>query len=339
MTTNPYLTPADLFAAYALMKGTEDALPETKAYYEKRWRFIAGLFGIDHRAPKRMHDDWSAGARLLEGLTRERNKLEYCELLPNHVSRLNGQIDEALYDQHKDALASKVEALREHYDLMGGEVLVKLFSEIEGVRVLRSRLQELGLPSHPPDPDGEMRAYKESRKEQREDPKVPLRSQKFEDDVTFERLFSLKVSEEVEERGRESLRQDVELIRQKAVDLGLAPVESVDAFISDMSAKDFLKLSKGFPKVSRVDFQLPEPPKPDAPSGVMETIRSFFSRKKSTPPPSLEIPEEEPSARDPIWEQLERLRKENPGLFREYSEAHIRHVITQCQIGVMEHYE
>ncbi len=322
-----YLSPSDLFASYALMFGSQEALPDTKAYHEKRWRFMAGLFGVDHREPGHREQDCLAGAALLKSLIRERNKLEFCTLLsPNH-SGMSAQMDQALYDHHKEALVAKVIALREHYDLLGGELFVKLFPQIEEVRVLRSRLEELGLPSRPPEPQGEMSTFLKSKMVEKEEQKGSRQHHEMEDDITFDRLFSIKVSEEVEARGRESLKRDVELIRQKAIDLGLADAGSVDAFIFDMPVNDFLKLSKGFPKVSRVDFRPPESPKPETPSGIMATINSLFLTKKMPPPPPLDIPDEETAQGNPLREQLERLRKENPGLFREYSQAHISHTL------------
>lgn len=320
---DPYITPADLFVAYARMRSTRDALPETKAYHEKRWRFMVGLFTGSHIISGQKLEDWPSS--LLEALTRERIKLESCELLSRDPEQMNGGINLTLREQHKEALASKVKALREHYELMGGELFVKIFPEIEGMRVLWSRLEELGLPPHPPEPRAEMLAYLESRPESQQEPaKAPI-TRKLRDDITRERLLSLKVTEEVRARKEEALQRDVELLRQRAVKLGLAPLESVDAFIFDMSAQDFLKLAKGFPTLSRVDFRPPDLPKPETTPGFLGSIVAIFRRKETPLPAPLDIPEEEPPSPDPLREQLQRLRKENPALFEQYSEARIRH--------------
>lgn len=325
---DPYITSADLFVAYARMRSTRDALPETKAYHEKRWSFMAGLFTGNHIISEQKLEGWPSS--LLEELIRERTKLEHCELLSRDPVRMNGGINQTLRDQHQEALSSKVEALRAHFELMGGELFVKIFPEIEGMRVLWSRLEELGLPPHPPEPRVEMIAFLKSQPEEKERPAKPrITKQKDDDAITFDRMFSVKVSEEVRARKEEGLKRDMELLRQRAVDLGLAALESVDAFIYDMSAQDFLKLAKGFPTLSRVDFRPPDAPKPETSPGLLGSIISIFRRKETPPPAPLNIPEEEPPAPDPLREQLQRLRKENPALFEQYSEARLRHSISR----------
>ena len=327
---DPYISPADLFVAYARMRSTRDALPQTKEYYKKRWRFMAGLFTGNYKISDRKLRDWGSG--LLEALIRERIKIESCELLSADSKRMDSGISQTLRDQHQEALASKVKALREHYELMGGQLFVKIFPEIEGMRVLWSRLEELGLPAHPPEPRTEMIAYLKSQPEEKEKPAKPrITKQKDDDDITFDRMFSVKVSEEVRTRKEEALKRDIELLRQRAVDLGLAPLESVDAFIFDMSAQDFLKLAKGFPTLSRVDFRPPDSPKPETSPDVLGHIISIFRRKETPLPTPLDIPEEEPPSPDPLREQLQRLRKENPALFKQYSEAHLRHAISRLR--------
>jgi len=328
-TKNPYLSPDDLFASYALMRGTKEALPETKAYHEKRWRFMAGLFGINYRAPDRMVRDCESGTGLLEGLIRERNKLEYSDLLSVHDDRAWGKKEQELYDHYKNALAEKVDDLRGYYAQIGGELFVRLFPEIEGFRVLRTRLEELGLPSTPPEPRAEMMELLESRPVEKRETMPPLQIQKLKDDITRDRIISLKVSEEVHARGAESHAQDVDMLRQRALDWGLASAESVDSFIFEMPVQDFLKLAKGFPTLSRIDFRPPEPPKQAVSPGVLAQISAFLSSNKPQAVPiPINIPEEPLSLTpDPLREQLERLRKENPGLFKEYSDAHITHAM------------
>ena len=331
---DPYISPADLFVAYARMRSTRDALPETKAYYKKRWRFMAGLFTGNYKVSEQKLRDCAYG--LLESLVRERIKIESCELLSADSKRMDSGISQTLRDQHQEALASKVKALREHYELMGGELFVKIFPEIEGMRVLWGRLEELGLPAHPPEPRTEMLAFLESRPESQQEPaKAPI-TRKLRDDITRERLLSLKVTEEVRARKEEVLKHDMELLRQRAVGLGLAPLESVDAFIFDMSAQNFLKLAKGFPTLSRVDFRPPDSPKPETSPGVLGHIISIFRRKETPLPTPLDIPEEEPPSPDPLREQLQRLRKENPSLFKQYSEAHLRRAISRLSPGCRE---
>lgn len=328
-TKNRYLSPDDLFTAFALMKGTKAALPETKAYHEKRWRFMAGLFGINYRALDQMVRDCDYGTGLLEGLIRERNKLEYSDLLSVDADGAWDKKEQELYDHHKNALAEKVDDLRGYYAQIGGELFVRLFPEIEGFRVLRTRLEELGLPSTPPEPRAEMMELLESRPVEKRETKPPQQIQKLKDDITRDRIIYLKVSEEVRTRRMESRALDVDMLRQRALNWGLAPAESVDAFIFDMPVQHFLKLAKGFPTLSRVDFRPPEPPKPAVSPGFLAQISAFLSGKKpQAVPVPIKIPEETPSfTPDPLRKQLERLRKENPGLFKEYSDAHISHAL------------
>ena len=332
MTTpgDPYLSPADLFVSYARMKGTQKALPETKAYYEKQWRLMAGLFGVFHKkAEKRICEMWKE-LNMLEDLVEHRNRAESFDIRDD-VKFLS----EVMVRQREEIRRSGM-ALLASYEAMGGSLFEKIFPEIDGVRVLGSRLQELGLPLLPPDTAEEMKRHlDEIAASIKEEKPAHAALPKPQDDITLPRMNAIKISEELQAREEIALERDVELIRQLAIERGIAKQETVDAVIYDMPVKPFLTLTKGFPNISRVHFAPPEPPKPEAPPPLTERIWSVFFPTTKKPYPYVYIPEEEESVGEPspvyreLNERMESLRKENPSLFEKYSETRIRHSIEQ----------
>jgi len=101
----------------------------------------------------------------------------------------------------------------------------------------------------------------------------------------------------------------------------------------EMPVKPFLDLTKGFPKISRVHFAPPEPPKPEVPPPLRERIWSVFFPTTKKPYPYVYIPDEDEPVGEPLpafrdlEERMESLRKENPCLFDKYNEARIRLVV------------
>lgn len=328
-TPDLYISPVDLFVAYAMMKGTQAALAETKAYYEKRWRLMAALFGISYWSADERIAAWWPEKTMLERLVQLRNQ----EAIFDFPALVRGDMEEKgkkplVYLRHREELHRSRASLLRIHETMGGELFEQIFPQILGVRVLWSRLEELGLPALPPDPHQEMIAFIDAidRPERTRPGSVPIN-----DDLNAEYIEMLKISEEVQARGELSLQRDVELIRQKAIERGLATAEFVDALIFDMPVQQFLDLAKGFPKVSRVHFRPPDLPKPQSPVGWFGKLRGLFLEQKNqdsevmgscpgdTEPPRGPLPEFVE-----LNEKMELLRKVNPGLFEQYSEAHIR---------------
>jgi hypothetical protein len=327
---DPYLSPADLFVSYARMKGAQKALPETKDYYEKQWRLMTGLFGVFHeKAEKRISEMWKA-RNLLERLVEQRNKAESFDIR-DEVKFLPEVMVRQREELHRRGMA-----LLEIYEQMGGSLFVKIFPEIEEVRVLRSRLQELGLPLLPPDATEEMKGHLDEIKASiKEEKPAHAALSKPQDDIPLPRMNAIKISEELKAREEIALERDIELIRQRAIERAVATRETVDAVIYDMPVKPFLDLAKGFPKISRVHFAPPEPPKPETPPTLRERIWSVFFPTTKKPYPYVYIPDEEEAVGEPspeyreLNERMESLRKENPSLFQKYSEARIRHAVEQ----------
>jgi hypothetical protein len=332
MTTSgdPYLSPADLFVSYARMKGTQKALPETKDYYEKQWRLMAGLFGVFHeKAEKRICEMWKEG-NMLERLVEQRNRAENFDIRDDVKF-----LPEVMVRQREEIRRSGL-ALLASYEAMGGSLFVKIFPEIEGVKVLGSRLQELGLPLLPPDAAEEMKRHLDEIADsiQEEEPK-PAALPKPQDDITPARMNAIKISEELQAREEIAQERDIELIRQRAIERGMATRETVDAVLYEMPVKPFLDLTKGFPKISRVHFAPPVPPQPEAPPPLRERIWSVFFPTTKKPYPYVYIPDEEEPVGEPspgyreLNERMESLRKENPSLFEKYSETRLRHAVEQ----------
>ena len=330
MTTSgdPYLSPADLFVSYARMKGTQKALPETKDYYEKQWRLMAGLLGIFHEKAEKRIEEFCGERKMLERLVEQRNRAENFDV-PDEVKFLPEVMVRQREELHRRGMA-----LLEIYKQMGGSLFVKIFHEIEGVKVLGSRLQELGLPLLPPDAAEEMKRHLKAIKPKvKEGEPKPVSLPKPQDDITPARMNAIKVSEELEGKEEMALERDVELIRQRAIERGIATRETVDAVLYEMPVKPFLDLTKGFPKISRVHFAPPEPPKPEVPPPLRERIWSVFFPTTKKPYPYVYIPDEDEPVGEPLpafrdlEERMESLRKENPCLFDKYNEARIRLVV------------
>lgn len=332
MTTSgdPYLSPADLFVSYARMKGAQKALPETKDYYEKQWRLMTGLFGVFHeKAEKRICEMWKE-RDMLERLVEQRNRAESFDI-PDEVKFLPEVMVRQREELHRRGMA-----LLEIYEQMGGSLFVKIFSEIEGVRVLRSRLQELGLPLLPPDAAEEMKRHiDEIVSSIKEEKPAHAALSKPQDDITLPRMNAIKISEELKAREEIAQERDIELIRQRAIERAVATRETVDAVLYDMPVKPFLDLTKGFPKISRVHFAPPVPPEPEAPPPLTARIWSVFFPTTKKPYPYVYIPDEQEPVGEPspvyreLNERMESLRKENPSLFEKYSEARLRHALQQ----------
>jgi len=325
-----YLSDADLFVSYARMKGTQKALPETKDYYEKQWRLMTGLFGVFHeKAEKRMSEMWKE-RNMLDSLVELRNRAESFDIR-DEVKFL----PEVMVRQ-KQELRRRGMALLESYEVIGGSLLVIIFPEIEGVRVLGSRLKELGLPVMPPDATQEMKWHlNEIAASIKEEEPAHAALSKPQDDITLPRMNAIKISEELKAREEIALERDIELIRQRAIERAVATRETVDAVIYDMPVKPFLDLAKGFPNVSRVHFAPPEPPKAETPPPLRERIWSVFFPTTKKPYPYVYTPDDDEPAGEPLPayrelnERMESLRKENPSLFQKYSEARIRHAVEQ----------
>jgi hypothetical protein len=325
-----YLSPADFFVSYARMKGTQKALPETKDYYDKQWRLMAGLFGIFHeKAEKRICEMWKE-RNMLERLVEQRNRAESFDI-PDEVKFLPDVMVRQREELHRRGIA-----LLEIYEQMGGSLLAKIFPEIEGIRVLKSRLQELGLPLLPPDAAEEMKRHlDEIAASIKEEKPAHAAHSKPQDDITLPRMNAIKISEELKAREEIAQERDIELIRQRAIEQAVATRETVDAVLYDMPVKPFLDLTKGFPKISRVHFAPPVPPEPEVPPPLRERIWSVFFPTTKKPYPYVYIPGEEEPVGEPspeyheLNERMESLRKENPSLFEKYSEARLRHAVEQ----------
>ena len=201
-----------------------------------------------------------------------------------------------------------------------------------------------------PDPFEEMRVFEEVKHTLKE---IPSESKKTHDDISRDRIEALKIFEELE-TGRilpravlsdeKSLEYDVDVVKTRAIERGLASSEGVNEFIFDMPVDEFLELTRDYPRLSRVHFRPYTPPPPPKRPSTLATLFRLFIPEKSVREPISEtiptIPEVPEELEKPhIREQLDMLKRENPHLFKKYYRAHMAFLFRRRGHGEMEHYE
>jgi hypothetical protein len=137
--------------------------------------------------------------------------------------------------------------MRRIYARLGVEWLIKNYPEIEKKRVHVSRLREFGIYPKPPSAVDECIKAMETDADEVEEP--------VDDDVPASVSDELKRREEISERARRETQTAIPIIIERALAAGIGTPETVAQIICDMNVQDFLKLSVGFPKLSRVDFK------------------------------------------------------------------------------------
>ena len=134
---------------------------------------------------------------------------------------------------------------RQVYASMAGELLEILNPGIGSRRIHIGRLAELGLPANPPKDDWDDTSA---------DDELPT-SESYEDAIPPELLDSFKEREESIERARRQTAIEKEVIIERAIAAGIGTAETLPGLIYEMDVTDFLKLTEGFPGLSRVDFK------------------------------------------------------------------------------------
>jgi hypothetical protein len=256
-----FMTPLQIFVAYAEKRANEEALPKTQGYYEKRWRLIAGLFGIPFDLGSD-HGLYKEGAfRLLEALLDCRRRAT--RLVPDPIME-RGQwpiLDQENYFAYQRSLSKKEKAIQHEYDQMGGDLFEAIFPVIGEKHVSMSRLFELGLPPNPPDPQQEECDWIQEHWDDvgLEEPTA----EKAKDEISQKEIDFLKLAEEEHLRAERKISNQMNQIRLQVMGLGLATIENVDEVIYNMPVKQYLDLAGDFPKLSRVHFQPTCPPRPE----------------------------------------------------------------------------
>ena len=133
-SSNPTVTPEQVFVSYAKWKNSENAYPKTKAFHEKRWSLIAGELGITIGFLDQGAGDMP-GATLLQGLIHQRATCSRYEVVGQpHLGRYP-ELDTSIERAHLRSLMKKSLALRSEYDEMGGELFDRLFPEIRSKQI------------------------------------------------------------------------------------------------------------------------------------------------------------------------------------------------------------
>lgn len=257
----PYLSPRHLFIAYAKMLATQDSSPRVREYHARKYRLLTGLFDANvHFADEQhiQHVKWIDPNALAS-----RSIAELDSLVEGYSAESYYQ--STCWGDHKESwlehLPSTRESLRQIrrlaarkrqlYVSMAVEFLELLHPGIEKMRIHVGRLSELGLPDKPP---------KEGRNDRIRDDADDDRSSitrrwTFDDDLSPEMLGWLKQQEEDIERARRKTAIEREVIIERAITAGLGTAETLPVIIYEMDVTAFLKLTEGFPGLSRVDFK------------------------------------------------------------------------------------
>jgi hypothetical protein len=247
-----FITPVQIFIAYAEKRENEEALPRTQGYYEKRWRLIAGLFDIpfDLGTDDGLHKE--GGFRLLDALLNCRTRAS--RMVPYPILE-KGEwpiLDKEIYVSHQRSLSKKEEAIRYEYEQMGGELFEDIFPRIGEKHVSVSRLFELGLPLAPPDSQQEqcdwINEHWDDEEFDKPSPPIP------KDDMTPKQMDELKLSEENNLKTERRIADEMDQIRRRVIELGIATQENVDEIIYEMPVAQYLDLAADFQKISRVHF-------------------------------------------------------------------------------------
>lgn len=246
-----FITPVQAFLAFASYKATQEALPKTQGYHEKRWRLISGLFGIPFDLGEEKTGPSHGPLGLLLDIMRLQRRTY--GLVPKSHDKGGGEpIVKNVIEAHRSSLRRKEEALSHEYSQMGGELLEAMYPIISEKNVSASRLHELGLPAEAPNPRQEEAEWLD---EHWDDLEVEEANQVVpKDDVTPREMDKLKLSEEHHLRTERRIAHEMGQIRLRVMDQGLATQENVDQIIYDMPVAQYLDLAGDFPKISRVHF-------------------------------------------------------------------------------------
>jgi hypothetical protein len=253
--TEHYITPKQVFIAYAKWQSSQNALPKTKAFHETRWLLIAEQLGlsIDELHERPSHD--LPGATMLKGLVSKRaNCSHYVVVGRPHIGQYP-DLDTSIERAHLRSLMKKAHALRSEYDEMGGELFDQLFPEIRHKKITWNHLIGLGLPVKPPNQTEEWLEFMESDAEE---------PSPFPKHWTREEIADMKRQEREEAEAKVAHDQLLDQVRMRAIEQGFGTMEQINHVLHDMPAGDFLKLVCDLPPLTRGDFRpdrfTPQPP-------------------------------------------------------------------------------
>ena len=247
-----FITQVQIFVAYAKKKDAEGAYPRTQEYHEKKWRLISGLFGIPEDLGLEKVAPDTPGKAMLGGLLSCRSAASSLRPVTPPLLGQWPALDREIERRHEGAIMRHTVALRAEYNTMGGELIESLFPGIEKKSVSFSRLFDLGLPQKAPDQCEDFWDWMEENKdvEEFDKPSPPLPK----DDMTLKQMDELKLSEENHLRTERRIADEMDQIRRRVIELGIATQENVDEIIYEMPVAQYLDLAADFPKISRVHF-------------------------------------------------------------------------------------
>ncbi|MFZ4682316.1 MAG: hypothetical protein ACOYMS_07425 [Terrimicrobiaceae bacterium] len=226
------------------MLATQESFPAVREYQAKRFRVVAGLFGINLE-----EGGLADGTRLLTWLAERRENLNVHNPYGGVILGTPPLPDREVFLRHRTSLRRRAASMRRLYDQMGAELLEAAFPEAAAICVSADRLKQFGLTSRPPNANEECLKYMEEHGEDVTD------EIEVDDDVPRERTDALLRAEEENLLRLRCLSEAKNIVRQRAVGLGLVLESEADRAIYEMDVETFLEVAEGFPDLSRVDFK------------------------------------------------------------------------------------
>ena len=257
----PYLSPRHLFIAYAKMLATQDRSPRVRDYHAMKYRLLTGLFdaNVDTVNMHRLsHVKWIDPNALAGRSLGELYDLARCYSQESYYHPTCWGDDRESWLAHLPGTRESLQQIRrlaarkrQVCVLMAIELMELLHPGIDKLRVHVGRLAELGFPAKPPKEGWEYRIRDEEDDEGsgRSDLGILI------DDLSPEMLRFLKKQEEDIERARCQTAIEMAVIIDRAISAGMGSAESLPGIIYEMEVTAFLKLTEGFPNLSRVDFK------------------------------------------------------------------------------------
>jgi len=245
LSTDPFITPRQVFVAYAKWKNSQVALPKTMAFHESRWLLIAEHLGLSLGYLQENPEE-KPGAVLLQGLVGQRARCSSYRVVGRPYMGSYPELDTTMERAHLRSLMKKSLALRSEYDEMGGELFDQLFPEIRVKKITWHHLISMGLPVKPPNQMDEWMEFMESDEEEK-----PV----FPKNWSAEEIADMKRQEREEAGAKKTHDQLLDQVRLRAVERGLGSMEEINHVLHDMPVREFLDLVGDLPPLTRGDFR------------------------------------------------------------------------------------
>jgi|GEM_PF-2951383 len=257
----PYLSPRHLFIAYAKMLATQYRSPRVRDYHAMKYRLLTGLFDANLHIADEQHIQnvtWIDPNALAGRSIAELENLAKCYSYESYYHPTSWGDHRELWLEQLPGTRESLRQIRrlsarmrQAYASMAIELLELLYPGIGSRRIHIGRLAELGLPDKLPKNGWDYRILDDGDDEESSEE----RRKKIYDDLSPEMLGWMKEQEENIEKARRKTAIEKAVIIERAITADIGTAETVPGIIYEMEVTEFLKLTEGFPGLSRVDFK------------------------------------------------------------------------------------